>query len=152
MWELFTDRARLAVYFATEEAPRLGEKYVGTEHLMLGLLRDEDNVAHWVLDQLGISPKDLRADIEGQVMQKLGLTGQEPQLTPRAKKVLDLAHEEAQRLGHAVIGTGHILLGLMRDDYGLGAHALRQRGAELEQVRKEVAALQDDEIQPNSPD
>jgi ATP-dependent Clp protease ATP-binding subunit ClpA len=152
MWQLFTDRARQAVYFAAAEAARLGENYIGTETLLLGLIRDTDNVAVRILGRLHVSPDDLRADIERQVSRRHGQPGQEPQITPRAKRVLDLAYEEAQLMQHSVVGTGHILLGLIREGDGLGGHVLKKRRVELERVRKEVAEGQDEEKQPQPGD
>lgn len=147
MWQLFTDRARLAIYYAKAEAVRWRETYVGTEHLMLGLVQDENNVAVRILKRLNLSPDDLRSDIDRQLTSGHGAREQEMQLTPRAKKVLDLAHEEAQLQQHDFVGTGHILLGLMRQGDGLGALVLKKRGVVLERVRQEVSALQDEEKQ-----
>src|SRR5215210_381840 len=105
MWQRFTERARRVVFFAQEEAERLGENYVGTEHLLLGLIRENDSVAARVLERLGVPLGRIRADIERQVTRGHGTLGKDKQLTPRAKRVIDLAYEEARQLNHSAIGT-----------------------------------------------
>ena len=119
MWQRFTERARKVVFFAQEEAGRLGENYVSTEHLLLGLIRENDNVAARILDRLGVSLARIRSEIERQVAHGDGRLGQDMQLTPRAKRVIDLAYDEAQQLGNNYIGTEHLLLGLIREGEGL---------------------------------
>src|SRR5882672_11241535 len=98
MWQRFTERARRVVFFAQEEAARLGENYVGTEHLLLGLVREEDSVAGRILTRLGIPGGAVRAETEKHVTRGQGNLGQDMQLTPRAKRLIDLAYEEAQQL------------------------------------------------------
>src|SRR5438876_4493095 len=98
MWQRFTERARRVVFFAQEEAARLGENYVGTEHILLGLVRENDSVAARILDGLNIPLGRIRSDIERQVTRGHGNLGQDMQLTPRAKRVIDLAYEEARQL------------------------------------------------------
>src|SRR4051794_20888388 len=97
MWQRFTERARRIVFFAQEEAARLGENYVGTEHFLLGLLREDDNTAARILHRLGVSLDQIRAQIEKQVTTGPGNVGQDMQLTPRGKRVIDLAYEEARQ-------------------------------------------------------
>ena len=145
MYELFTDRARQAVSFAAEEAAHLGEKYVGTETLLLGLIREADHGAARVLDRLNVSRDHLRTDIERQVVRGHGWPTQHAQLSVLGKQALDLAHDEARLLSHGFIGTGHVLLGLIRQGKGLAAHVLERRGVELEPARRAVAELQHEE-------
>jgi hypothetical protein len=143
MWQRFTERARRVVFFAQEEAARLGENYVGTEHLLLGLVRENDSVAALILDALGVSLSAIRAGVEKQVTRGEGKTGQEMQLTPRAKRTIDLAYEEARRLNNNYIGTEHLLLGLIAEGGGLGGRVLLAQGLDLDQVRAEVERRQD---------
>lgn len=147
MWQRFTERARRVVFFAQEEAARLGENYVGTEHLLLGLVRESDSVAARILDRLGVPLGRIRADIERQVTRGHGSLGQDMQLTPRAKRVIDLAYEEARQLNNNYIGTEHLLLGLIREGDGLAARVLVKLGADLERTRREVYAMQEGENQ-----
>src|SRR5213593_701393 len=148
MWQRFTERARRVVFFAQEEAARLGENYVGTEHLLLGLVRENDSVAARILDRLGVALGRVRADVEQQVTRGRGNLGQDMQLTPRAKRVIDLAYEEARQLNNNYIGTEHLLLGLIREGDGLAAHVLVPLGADLERARAEVYAMQEGENAP----
>jgi ATP-dependent Clp protease ATP-binding subunit ClpC len=147
MWQRFTERARRVVFFAQEEAARLGENYVGTEHLLLGLVRESDSVAARILDRLGVPLGRIRADIERQVTRGHGNLGQDMQLTPRAKRVIDLAYEEARQLNNNYIGTEHLLLGLIREGDGLAARVLVKLGADLERTRREVYSMQEGESQ-----
>ncbi len=141
MFERFTDRARQTVVVAQEEARRLGHDYIGTEHLLLGLLGEPDGVAAKALNQLGISLEATRARVESIIGRGSGEpTGQIP-FTPRAKKVLELSLREALQLGHNYIGTEHVLLGLVREGEGVAAQVLVQQGAGLAQIRKRVLAL-----------
>ena len=96
MWQRFTERERRVVFFAQEEAGRLGENYVSTEHLLLGLVRENDSVAARILDRMGVSLGRIRSEIERQVTRGDGRLGQDMQLTPRAKRVIDLAYDEAR--------------------------------------------------------
>ena len=143
LWMRFTERARRVVFFAQEEATRLGENYVGTEHLLLGLVRENDSVAARILDRLGVPLGRIRSDIERQVTRGHGNLGQDMQLTPRAKRVIDLAYEEARQLNNNYIGTEHLLLGLIREGDGLAARVLVKLGADLERTRREVYAMQE---------
>src|SRR4051794_35234007 len=115
MWQRFTERARRGVFFGQEEAARLGGNYVGTEHMVLGLVRESDSVAARILDRLEIELPRIRAEIERQVTRGHGNLGQDMQLTPRAKRVIDLAYEEARQLQNNYIGTEHLLLALIRE-------------------------------------
>ncbi|MBC7807263.1 MAG: ATP-dependent Clp protease ATP-binding subunit [Akkermansiaceae bacterium] len=145
MWQRFTERARRVVFFAQEEAGRLGENYVSTEHLLLGLVRENDSVAARILDRLGISLGRIRSEIERQVARGDGRLGQDMQLTPRAKRVIDLAYDEARQLNNNYIGTEHLLLGLIREGEGLAGRVLNKLGVDLERTRREVTLLQDSE-------
>jgi ATP-dependent Clp protease ATP-binding subunit ClpA len=138
MFERFTDRARRVVVLAQDEARRLNHDYIGTEHLLLGLIHEGKGVAARVLEALGISLAAVRQQVE----EIIG-TGQEPPdgripFTPRAKKVLELSLREALQLGHDYIGTEHILLGLLREGDGVAAQVLVSLGADLNVVRERV--------------
>jgi ATP-dependent Clp protease ATP-binding subunit ClpC len=145
MWQRFTERARRVVFFAQEEAGRLGENYVSTEHLLLGLVRENDSVAARILDRMGVSLGRIRSEIERQVTRGDGRLGQDMQLTPRAKRVIDLAYDEARQLSNNYIGTEHLLLGLIREGEGLAGRVLAKLGVDLERTRREVMALQDND-------
>ena len=105
MWQRFTERARKVVFYAQEEAQKFGEGYVSTEHLLLGLVRESDSVAARVLDQLGISLAKIKREVEEQLPRGDHKSGQEMALTPRAKRVIDLAYDEARNLNNNYIGT-----------------------------------------------
>jgi ornithine carbamoyltransferase len=143
MWQRFTERARRVVFFAQEEAARYGENYVATEHLLLGLVRESDSVAGRILERLDVPLGRLRVEIEMQVTRGHGKLGQDMQLTPRAKKVIDLAYEEARELNNNYIGTEHLLLGLVREGDGLAARVLVKQGADYERTKKAVQEMQE---------
>jgi len=143
VWQMFTERARRVVFFAQEEAGRLRQNCVSTEHLLLGLVRENDNVAPRILDRMGVSLGRIRSEIEGQVTRGDGRLCQDMQLTPRCMRVLDLAYDEARQLSNNYIGTEHLLLGLIREGEGLTGRVLAKLGVELERTRREVMALQD---------
>src|SRR5919201_6584106 len=145
MWQRFTERARRVVFFAQEEAGRFGENYVSTEHLLLGLVRENDRGAARILDRLGVSLGRIRSEIERQVTRGDGRLGQDMQLTPRAKRVIDLAYDEARQLNNNYIGTEHLLLGLIREGEGLAGRVLSKLGVDLETTRREIAACQDND-------
>jgi len=133
------------VFFAQEEASKLGENFVTTEHLLLGLVRESDSVAARILDRMGVSLNRIRAEIERQVTRGDGRLGTDMQLTPRAKRVIDLAYDEARQLNNNYIGTEHLLLGLIREGEGLAARVLAKLGVDLERTRREVMSLQSDD-------
>lgn len=143
MWQRFTERARKVVFHAQEEAQRLGEGYVSTEHLLLGLVRETDSMATSALERLGVAFESVRAEIEKQIPPSQSRAGQDMTLTPRAKRVIDLAYDEARNLGNNYIGTEHLLLGLVREEEGLAARVLAKLGVELEALRSVVMSLQD---------
>ena len=141
MFERFTDRARRVVVLAQEEAKMLNHNYIGTEHILLGLIHEGEGVAAKALESLNISLDAVREqvqDIIGQGQQQP--TGHIP-FTPRAKKVLELSLREALQLGHNYIGTEHILLGLIREGEGVAAQVLVKLGADLNRVRQQVIQL-----------
>src|SRR5208282_2436739 len=141
MFERFTDRARRVVVLAQEEARVLHHSYIGTEHILLGLIREGEGVAAQALESLGISLEAVRqhvGEITGQGQQ--APSGHIP-FTPRAKKVLELSLREALQLGHNYIGTEHILLGLIREGDGVAAQVLVRLGADLNRVRHQVIHL-----------
>jgi len=142
MFNRFTERARRVILLAREEAKRLDHDYLGTEHLLLGLIREGEGVAALALQNLGIDLDQVRQEVEKAVGRGGGslFLGQIP-FTPRAKKVLELAVTEARNLGHNYIGTEHLLLGLIREGEGVAAQILTNLGADLEKVREEVVAL-----------
>ena len=142
MWQRFTERSRRVVFFAQEEAGRLGENYVSTEHLLLGLVRENDSVAARILDRMGVSLGRIRSEIERQVTRGDGRLGQDMQLTPRAKRIIDLAYDEARQLSNNYIGTEHLLLGMIREGEGLAGRVLSKLGVELERTRREVVVIQ----------
>jgi ATP-dependent Clp protease ATP-binding subunit ClpC len=141
MFERFTDRARLAVGLAQEEARKLNHNYIGTEHILLGLIREGEGVAAKTLESLGISLEAVRQQVE----KIIGRGQQAPSghipITPRAKKVLELSLREAKALGHNYIGTEHILLGLIREGSGVAAQVLVKLGADLNRTRQQVVQL-----------
>jgi ATP-dependent Clp protease ATP-binding subunit ClpC len=147
MWQRFTERARKVVFYAQEEAQKFGEGYVSTEHLLLGLVRESDSVAARVLDKLGVSLNRIRAEVEKQLPRGDARPNTDMTLTPRAKRVIDLAYDEARNLNNNYIGTEHLLLGLIREGDGLAGRVLAKLGVELERARREVMALQDNETQ-----
>jgi ATP-dependent Clp protease ATP-binding subunit ClpC len=141
MFERFTERARRVIILAQEEAKRLNHSAVGTEHILLGIIREGEGVASKVLESLTISPDRVRAEIEGAIGRGERAPNEEVAFTPRAKKVLELALDEARRLGHNYIGTEHLLLGLIREGEGVAARVLEAMGADLDKVRAQVVYL-----------
>ena len=141
MFERFTDRARRVVVLAQEEARMLNHNYIGTEHILLGLIHEGEGVASKALEQLGVSLDSVREQVQEIIGQgQQAPTGHIP-FTPRAKKVLELSLREALQLGHNYIGTEHILLGLIREGEGVAAQVLVKLGADLARVRQTVIQL-----------
>jgi ATP-dependent Clp protease ATP-binding subunit ClpA len=147
VFERFTDRARRVVVLAQEEARLLDHNYIGTEHLLLGLINEGEGIAAQALGALDVSLERVRHDIE----EIIGRGDRPPAghipFTPRAKKVLELSLREALQLGHNYIGTEHILLGLVREGEGVAAQVLQKLGADLARVRETVI-----ELLPGSPE
>ncbi|MEW5758486.1 MAG: ATP-dependent Clp protease ATP-binding subunit [Candidatus Omnitrophota bacterium] len=142
MFNRFTERARKVIILSKEEARRFNHDYIGTEHMLLGLIREGEGVAATVLQKLGLDLESIRMEIEklvqpGPATQVMG----DIPFTPRAKKVLELAAEEARALGHNYIGTEHILLGLIREGEGVASQVLLNLGLDLDKVREEIMEL-----------
>jgi ATP-dependent Clp protease ATP-binding subunit ClpC len=137
MFEKFTERGRKVIIFAREEAEKRQNDYLGTEHLLLGILRDEDSLPMVILKKMGLSVDELRMEIERNLPTGSNiLTFGDIPFTPRAKKVLELAVEEARLLGHSYIGSEHLLIGLIREEAGIAGKILRSLGANLLGVRQ----------------
>src|ERR1019366_554037 len=142
MYERFTDRARKVMQLANQEAQRFNHEYVGTEHVLLGLIKDGRGVAANVLQNLEVDLSNNRNEVEKivQAGPDMVTMGKLPQ-TPRAKKVIEYAIEEARNLNHNYVGTEHLLLGLLREHDGVAAQVLMNLGLKLEEVREEVLNL-----------
>ncbi len=142
MYERFTDRARKVMQLANQEAQRFNHEYIGTEHILLGLIKEGSGVAANVLKNLDIDLRKIRLEVEKLVQSGPDMVtmGKLPQ-TPRAKKVIEYSMEEARNLGHNYVGTEHILLGLLREQEGVAAQVLMNLGLKLEEVREEVLNL-----------
>ncbi len=142
MFDRFTERARKVIILAKEEAKRFNHDYIGTEHILLGLIKEGESVAAAVLQNLGLSLDTIRLEVEKLV--QFGpatiVSGDIP-FTPKAKKVIELAMDEARRLGHNYIGTEHLLLGLIKEGEGVASHVLMNVGLDLNKVRAEVIKL-----------
>lgn len=149
MFERFTDQARRVVVLAQEEARLLNHSYIGTEHLLLGLIRTDEGVAAEALQSLGVTLELVRAQVE----ENVGYGQHDPSghipFTRRAKTVLDLSLRESLQLGHDHIGTEHLLLGLLREGDGVAARVLVQLGADLNRVRQQVIRLLSERRRPD---
>jgi ATP-dependent Clp protease ATP-binding subunit ClpC len=142
VFERFTERAKQVVVLAQDEARALKHNYIGTEHILLGLLREEEGLAARVLESLDITVEEVRAQVKrlvGQGDEEI-VTGQIP-FTPRAKKVLELALREALSLGHNYIGTEHVLLGVVRENQGVAARILLDFDVDAETIRNEIIRM-----------
>ena len=142
MYERFTDRARKVMQLANQEAQRFNHEYIGTEHILLGLVKEGSGVAANVLKNLDVDLRKIRLEVEKLVQSgpEMVTMGKLPQ-TPRAKKVIEYSMEEARSLNHNYVGTEHILLGLLREQEGVAAQVLMNLGLKLEEVRDEVLNL-----------
>jgi ATP-dependent Clp protease ATP-binding subunit ClpA len=140
-FDKFTERARRVLSFAQEEAQRFQHNYIGTEHLLLGLVREGEGVAAKVLLKLGVELNKVRSNVEYIIGRGDRIVLGEIGLTHRAKKVIELAVDEARRLNHQYIGTEHLLLGLLREGEGIGGGVLESLGVTLEQARRETLAM-----------
>ncbi|MDI3281584.1 MAG: Clp protease N-terminal domain-containing protein, partial [Bacillota bacterium] len=142
MYGRFTERAERVILLSQEEARRLGHSAVGTEHILLGLIREGDGVAARALQSLGLTLEAIQEEVE-KMMGRVEI--QPPMgkvtLTPRAKRVIELAIDEARQLGHNYVGTEHLLLGLLREKEGIAAQVLRSLGVDLVKVRERVVEL-----------
>jgi ATP-dependent Clp protease ATP-binding subunit ClpC len=144
MFERFTERARRVVVLAQEEARMLNHNYIGTEHILLGLIREGEGVAAKALESLGISLEAVRQQVEDLVGQGQQAPSGHIPFTARAKEVLELSLREALQLGHEHIGTEHILLGLIREGDGVAAQVLVRLCPDLNRVRQQVIQLMRD--------
>ncbi len=142
MFSRFTERARKVIILAKEEAKRFNHDYIGTEHILLGLIKEGEGVAAAVLQNLGLSLETIRLEVEKLVQPgpPTVVSGDIP-FTPKAKKVIELATDEARNLGHNYIGTEHLLLGLIREGEGVANQVLTNLGLDLNKVRQEVMSL-----------
>ena len=142
MYERFTDGARKVMQLANQEAQRFNHEYIGTEHVLLGLIKEGSGVAANVLKNLDVDLRKIRLEVEKLVQSGPDMVtmGKLPQ-TPRAKKVIEYSMEEARNLNHNYVGTEHILLGLLREQEGVAAQVLMNLGLKLEEVREEVLNL-----------
>jgi ATP-dependent Clp protease ATP-binding subunit ClpC len=140
-FDRFTKRARRVLTNAQEEARRLNHRYIGTEHILLGLVSEEGGVAMRVLQELGIKPEQVRSAIERTVGKGTRPTFTQPTLTPRTKRVIEISVDEARKMGHHYIGTEHLLLGLVQEGEGVAVDVLRRLGASPEKIREQVTHL-----------
>jgi ATP-dependent Clp protease ATP-binding subunit ClpC len=141
MYSRFTERAQRVMVLSQEEARRLGHNYVGTEHILLGLTAEGEGVAAKSLQAMGISLDKVRTEVENVIGRGEDGTPSQMQFTPRAKRVIELAFDEARQLGHPFLGTEHLLLGLIREGEGVAAQVLRNLGVDLERMRRQIAEL-----------
>ncbi|NNN00112.1 MAG: ATP-dependent Clp protease ATP-binding subunit [Candidatus Eremiobacteraeota bacterium] len=141
MWEPFTERARRSIVLAQEEAQRLGNNYIGTEHILLGIISEGESLAAKVLESLGVNLAKVRQEVEAIVGRGGQSMQQEMVFTPRAKRVIELAFEEARQLNHNYIGTEHLLLGLIREGEGVAARVLANLGVDPAKVRVQTTSL-----------
>jgi ATP-dependent Clp protease ATP-binding subunit ClpC len=137
----FTERARKVLSLAQEEAQRFKHNYIGTEHILLGLIREGEGVAAHVLRDLGVELQKVRSVVEFMIGRGDRIVLGEIGLTPRAKRVIELAVDEARRMNHSYIGTEHLLLGLLREGEGIAAEVLESLGVTLEKARKQTLWL-----------
>src|SRR3954453_11300109 len=137
-FDKFTERARKVLSLAQEEAQRFQHNYIGTEHLLLGLVREGEGIAAKVLSNLGVELNKVRSAVEFIIGRGDRMVIGDISLTPRAKKVIELSVEEARRLNHNHIGTEHLLLGLVREGEGIAAGVLESLGVSLDKVRNQV--------------
>lgn len=150
MYERFSDRARKVMQLANQEAQRFNHEYIGTEHILMGLAKEGSGVAVHVLDKFDIGPVMIRTEVEKLVQRGPDMItmGKLPQ-TPRAKKVIEYAMEEARLLAHNYVGTEHILLGLIRENEGVAAHVLRNLGIDLDKTKAAIHNLLSDDKPPS---
>jgi ATP-dependent Clp protease ATP-binding subunit ClpA len=148
MWQRFTERSRRVIFYSQEEAGRFADNFVSTEHLLLGLIREDDSVAAHILEALHVELDRIRLEVERQIVRGEGQTGRDKQLTPRAKRAIDLSFDEAKQLDNDYIGTEHLLLGLIREGESIAAGLLVRLGVTQERARQEVRVLQERIIAP----
>ena len=140
-FDRFNDRAKRVLALAQDEAIRFNHNYIGTEHLLLGLVREGEGVAARVLDSLGVELSKVRTAVEFIIGRGDSTTSpSEITLSPRTKKLIELAVDESRKLGHSHVGTEHLLLGLIRDDGSMACEILKAQGVTLEKIRHQVIA------------
>lgn len=147
-FDKFTERARHSLSYAHEESRRLNHDYIGTEHLLLGIVREELSVGAMIITDLGARLSDVRGAVETQVGRGEATPGEKAPLTPRAKKSIELAVAEARRLNHSYIGTEHLLVGLVREGEGIAYSVLDSLGVTLEKARAETERILSDRSAP----
>ena len=151
-FERFTERAKKVLSKAQEESVKADQSYIGTEHLLLGLLRERDGLAAKVLDNLGVSIDDVRRRIEAVLGRGESVVAQQIIPTARVKKVIELSFEEARRMGQEFVGTEHVLLGILVEGEGIAAHVLQEVGVSLDGARAEIERLlRSEEVPPRRP-
>ncbi len=154
MWDRFTEGGQKVITLAMEEAHRLGHNYLGTEHILLGILREGNNIAIQALERAGVSSTDLKTKLEDILRSSHQVesfyVGAQIALTPRSKRVLELAYAEAKELNHPYVGTEHLLLGLLREGEGIAFKVLNEMGVDLQRARAAVNTLLAPEKQPRS--
>lgn len=141
MWQKFSERARKVVFHAQEEAARLGDCYVSTEHLLLGMVKEQDSSGVRALCRLGMNPIKVEQELFRQITPIEGDLAGDMQLTPRCKRVIDLAYEEARQFGHSYIGTEHLLLAFLKEGEGMAARTLAKLGLDYARARDEVERM-----------
>ena len=150
-FEKFSERARRVLSLAQEEAQRFNHNYIGTEHILLGLVRETDGVAAKVLTNLGVELTKVRSAVEFIIGRgEKPVSGENIGLTPRAKKVIELAVDEARRMNHHYIGTEHLLIGVMREGEGVAAGVLESLGVSLDKIRGETQRILSQSVSPGS--
>lgn len=150
MWQRFTERARKVVFYAQEEAAKFGEGYVSTEHLLLGLIKEPSPSVQAVLSVMGVTPARIRAEVERQLPRGDSRKSQDMTLTPRAKRVIDLAYDETKYDDAQYLHDYHILLGLIREGDGLAGRVLAKLGFELIKCREFIAGASEAETAQTS--
>jgi len=148
MWQRFTERARRVILLGQEEASRMDSEHVGTEHMLLGLMRENEGAAARILEKMGVTLSKVRQEIDAQVPPGGDPSTAEPKLTSQAKRVLELSADESRCMGHNYIGTEHMLLALLRERDGLAAAVLGKLGLSLEKTRAQVVEY----LVPDVPD
>jgi ATP-dependent Clp protease ATP-binding subunit ClpC len=143
MWQRFTKQARTVVFHAQEEVGRLGDNFVSSEHLLLGILSEPENIACHILDRLSVSPRRIREELVQEIPRGNGQLGPERRLTAQGKRTIDLAYDEARLQGNNYIGSEHLLLGLIREPDTLAGRVLGSAGVTIEAARQQLRNLQD---------
>jgi len=152
MWQRFTERSRKIVFYAQEEAHRFGHNYVAPEHLLLGMTREPGSVAEQLLQKVGVSLAQVRAEVESLIPTGASRPSQDMTLSPEAKLVIERAYVEARNLANNYIGSEHLLLGLVQDEDGIAGRVLVGLGVEHKQLCQETRLLQQNSASPGDGD